>query len=192
MTPIRDRALRRVVVIPLLATVVVALVSCGGDGSLTPPGSLEMYGLLKVDRTVENQLAGRMVELWERRAFPDGVAAVYEYDAFPYKPVFFLGAARGRGLERRGLMAEAITLFGGLTGLDENPTDHREDGTSFLCAPFQTSGVVGTPHASGLAALSAICVWDDGRTVGFGVGVAGVDVRTVLEETAESRRALGG
>jgi hypothetical protein len=89
-------------------------------------------------------------------------------------------------------MAEAITLFGGLNGLDEEPIEHAEKGFTFLCAPFQTSGVVGTPHARGLAALSAICVWNDGGTVGFGVGVAGADVRTVLEETAESRRALGG
>jgi hypothetical protein len=166
------------------------LTACGGGG-FAAPDLLDGGGLVKVDRTVENDLMTQAAGTLRRLGLRDTLGAAYDYDVIPYKPVFFLGAGHGEA-DRQELMNEALPHFGGEQGPIEAPADYNFDGTTFLCAPYSHTGVPGTEGTGGLASIAAVCTWSDGELAGFGIGVAGVDVQQVLGWSAEARRSLGG
>ncbi len=174
------------------ACAALLLIATGcGNGGLVPPQTLDLEGLVKVDRTAENEISRDMVSLLKQNGSDESIAAIYEYDILPYKPIFFLGAGRGLSGDRQELMTSALPMFGGEAGPGAPPEDLSKEGMRFLCAPFNTTGVLGTSQPGGLASMSAVCVWD-GKTSGFAIGVAGRSVDEVLGWTAEARRAIEG
>jgi hypothetical protein len=140
------------------------------------------YDLVRIHRTAEDEIAQQMLLRWQARGRNESVVAVYESPMIPYKPVFFFGAAKGGGLDRHKILEEEIRIFEGKMGHGDKMTELPQDGLIFLCAPFQ--------RGTGLVALSAICVWDDGDSVGFGLRIAGGDLTDTLRYTAEARKLL--
>jgi hypothetical protein len=113
------------------------------------------------------------------------------YEFIHYKPQFFLGAGRGSA-DRQALIDAVLPLFGGDLGLDEPAHEVTGDDMTFLCGPYSHTGVPGTVGTGGLASIAAICAWSDGKTAGFGVGVAGPSVEDVAGLTAEARAEVAG
>jgi hypothetical protein len=160
------------------------LTACSAEGRFAPPRTVDSGSYEKVDRTVENQLMDQAATTLGGLDLEEPFGAAYEF--LPYKPQFFLGAGKGDA-DRRAVIDAVLPLFGGDLGLSEPPHDVPRDGVRFLCAPYSHTGVPGTEGTGGLASISAICTWSDGKVAGFGVGVAGLAVEDVARMTAEAR-----
>lgn len=140
------------------------------------------HDLIRIHRTAEDEIAQQMLQRWQARGRNESVVAVYEFSMIPYKPVFFFGAAKQGGLDRHKILEEEIRIFEGKMGPGDKITELPQDESIYLCAPFQ--------RGTGLVALSAICVWDDDDSVGFGLRIAGGDVKDTLCYTSEARKLL--
>jgi hypothetical protein len=168
---------------------VLALGACSANSGLHTPASVDDGTFERVDRTVENELMERATTVLERLGLQDPVGGAYEF--LPYKPQFFLGAAKGSA-DPQVVIDAVLPLFGGDLGLTEPPHDVAEEGVRLLCGPYSHTGVPGTSGTGGLASISAICTWSDGETAGFGVGVAGPSVEDVARMTAGARAEAVG
>ena len=84
------------------------------------------------------------------------------------------------------MLVMLMPLFGGDLGLTEPAREVSEDGVTLLCGPYNHTGVPGTVGTGGLASIAAVCAWSDGKTTGFGVGVAGPSGEDVAGLTADA------
>jgi hypothetical protein len=146
-----------------------------------PPENIDS-DLIRIHRAAEDEIARNIVERWQMRGRQQSIAAVYEFGMMPYKPVFFLGATKEGGLDRKKILEEEMRSFQGEMGESDKIIELTKENLSFLCASFR--------RGSGLVALSAVCVWDDGDSAGFGVRIAGGDLNGTLRYTAEVRKLL--
>ncbi|MCI0415297.1 hypothetical protein L0222_21195 [bacterium] len=138
--------------------------------------------LVLINRAAEKEAADEIAQRWKSRGYQETIAAVYEFVVLPYKPVFYLGAVKGSGTDRQKILEEEMQIFEGKMREDDEMKEVRQDNVPFLCASFQ--------RGTGLVALSAVCVWDDGKTAGFGLRVAGGAIEDTLRYTAEARKAI--
>jgi hypothetical protein len=162
-----------------VAVCALALFACSREPAWAPPPKIAL-SLAKIERTAENEKAALMMGLLEGQGLTDRVGAIYEFEIIPYKPIFYLGAAKGRVADTRKLLEEAVAFLEGER--QQEPKEHNEAGVSFLCAPFR--------RGQGMVSMSAACVWKDGKTAGFGLGVAGRSVDEVFRWTVEARKLV--
>lgn len=138
--------------------------------------------LVRINRAAEQEIADGIAQRWQNRGYQKSIAAVYEFAVIPYKPVFYLGAIKGSGTNRQKILEEEMQIFEGKMREDDEIKEVLHDNVPFLCASFQ--------RGTGLVALSAVCVWDDGKTAGFGLRIAGGAIEDTLRYTAEARKAI--
>lgn len=175
------------------AVAVLAVVGACSAPPFGAPDVLDDGTLVLVNRTAEGEIVDEIEAMWEEIGADEHFGAVYEFEMIPYKPIFFSGVARGVSTPPGELLQTAIVMFGGVDGPSSEPRERTVEGLGFVCAPFNTHGVLGTqPMApgQGLAALSAACAWSADGEGGFGVSVAGADVEQTLDRAHELRTGV--